>query len=331
MRILITGSTGFVGSHFLRSLSKIYGKDNVHGTGRNKAQVNLLISEGFTVKRGDLLDVKFVQLQLSSYDVYIHCAAKSSIWGTYNSFYKANVLATKNLLNSVSAGSQFVYISSANIYFSYKNRISISEDDKLYLSNYYSQTKRDAELLVLNTSNINTVVLRARAIVGIGDTVVFPRLIRAYQENKLRIVGSGKNQIDFTSISNLGQAVLLCIQKKEVANGSIYNITNGDTIDLWQEIQRMLIALGLTNKLKAIPYKFAYLFAKFQELKTSLKSKEPAMTCYGVAVLNYSISLNINKVKTELAYYPIEDSKQTLNDFINWYKERARLNEKHKA
>ena len=43
------------------------------------------------------------------------------------------------------------------------------------------------------------------------------------------------------------------------------------------------------------------------------------MTCYGVAVLNYSVSLSIGKIKKELAYEPIESSKQTLKCFIDWY------------
>ena len=60
MRILITGATGFVGGHFMRYLSTQYGKDNVHGTGRNKEQAALLNSQGFCVKCGDLLDVDFI-------------------------------------------------------------------------------------------------------------------------------------------------------------------------------------------------------------------------------------------------------------------------------
>mgnify|MGYP006076688949 FL=1 len=332
MKILITGATGFVGGHFIRTMSALYGKENVHGTGRNKEQAAILHAEGFTIKCGDLLDVDFVETHLNSYDVYVHCAAKSSIWGTYESFYEANVHATQNLLNSVPSKSQFIYISSANIYFSYSDRNSISEEDELFLSNSYSNTKRKAELLVLSSPNIVSTILRARAILGIGDTVVFPRLIRAYQENRLRIVGSGKNEIDFTSINNLCHSVVLCIQKKEIANGQVYNITNGDTIVLWDEIKSVLIGLGYDKKLRTIPYVFANLLARFQEFKTSLKSNEPAMTCYGVAVLNYSISLNINKAQTDLGYYPIESSKQTLNDFEGWYKkQQIVLNEKAEA
>lgn len=323
MKILITGATGFVGAHFLINLTAIFGIENVHGTGRNREKCELLRNEGFIIKCGDLNNISFVDSQLIAYDVYIHCAAKSSIWGAYEPFYKANVQATKNLLKVTSTSSQFIYISSANMYFSFTDRTSISEVDDLCLTNAYSKTKREGELLVLNSPNIIPTILRARAIIGIGDTVVFPRLIRAYHENKLRIIGSGKNTIDFTSINNLCQAVLLCIKKKNIAKGKIYNITNGDTIVLWDEINAVLKGLGFTNKLKYIPYNIAYLVARFHELKTSENSEEPAMTCYGVGVLNYSISLNITKAIDELDYIPIENSKKTLSDFVKWYKEVA--------
>ena len=52
-----------------------------------------LSDEGFIIKVGDLVDSEFVNSQLTSYDLIIHCAAKSSVWGSYDTFYKANVVA----------------------------------------------------------------------------------------------------------------------------------------------------------------------------------------------------------------------------------------------
>ena len=50
MKILITGATGFVGGCILQYFSDIYGKENVHGTGRNKFKADNLISNGFNIK-----------------------------------------------------------------------------------------------------------------------------------------------------------------------------------------------------------------------------------------------------------------------------------------
>ena len=183
MKILITGVTGFSGGYILRYLSNIYGIENVHGTGRYLIKAKKLSAEGFTIKVGDLVDSEFVRLKLRSYDLIVHCAAKSSLWGSYNSFYKANVVATKNLLEVIHSEQQLIYISTANIYFNFRNRRSICEDDPLpnAFNNHYASTKYEADQIVLaHYKETIVTVLRPTSIVGLGDTVVFPRLLRAH-------------------------------------------------------------------------------------------------------------------------------------------------------
>ena len=95
MKILITGVTGYAGGYLLRYLSNIYGIENVHGTGRSLSKAKILSDEGFTIKVGDLVDPEFVNSQLTSYDLGVHCAAKSSLWGSYDSFIKPMLLQPK--------------------------------------------------------------------------------------------------------------------------------------------------------------------------------------------------------------------------------------------
>lgn len=323
MKILVTGVTGFLGGQLIQYLNNKYSKEQLVGTGRNIKKAKHLQDLGYNIILGDLSNASFVSENFRNFDCIIHCAAKSSVWGTYESFYDANILSTENLIKVCGPNTQLIYISTANIYFNYSNRINIKESDELpeALSNYYAETKYLAEQIILNaTQQFSRTILRPRAIIGIGDSVVFPRLLKAYDEGKLRMVGNGKNRIDFTSINNLCHAIDLCIGKREPSNNQIYNITNGDTVNLWTVIKEVLSAFGKTKRIISVPYILAYYAAKIQELLNAKKGVEPSITCYGVAVLKYSVSLNIDKIKKELAYEPLESSEQTLREFISWYK-----------
>ena len=322
IKILVTGATGFVGGHLLRYLAYKFGSSNVFGTGRSIVKAKELITQGHSILVGDLSDADFVRDKLSGFDVIVHCAAKSSIWGTYDSFYKANVLATQNILEVLAPEKQIIYISTANIYFDYSDRFDISEKNHRpnAHSNHYATTKYKAERIVIESSDCYTVALRPRAIIGVGDTVVFPRVLKAYKEGRLRMIGKGDNIIDFTSINNLCHAVNLCIENKEKANGEMFNVTNGDTIKLWDQIKLILVQLGHKSDLKSVPYLLAFFSAWFNEIKTCDQDPEPTLTVYGLAVLKYSVTLNIDKIRKNLAYIPVESSTETVSDFIDWYK-----------
>ena len=322
IKILVTGATGFVGGYLLRYLANKFGSSNVFGTGRSKVKAKELIIQGHYILVGDLSDADFVRDKLSGFDVIVHCAAKSSIWGTYDSFYKANVLATQNILEVLASGKQIIYISTANIYFDYSNRFDISEKNPRpnKHSNHYATTKYEAERMVIETSDCFTVALRPRAIIGVGDTVVFPRVLKAYKDGKLRMIGKGDNIIDFTSVNNLCHAVNLCIENKEKADGEIFNVTNGDSIKLWDQIKLILVQLGHKPDLKSVPYTLAFISAWFNEIKTRDQDPEPTLTVYGLAVLKYSVTLSIDKIRKKLGYIPVESSTDTVSDFIDWYK-----------
>ncbi len=326
MRFLVTGATGFAGGQILRYLIKNYPEAQVVGTGRNVQKAKQLEALSIPIIVGDLSDQSFVSSELSGFDCIIHCAAKSSIWGTYDSFHKANICVTENIINVCSDKTHLIYVSSANVYFSYSNKLNIKESDDLpnNFTGYYAETKALSEQLVLNSNlRYHRTVLRPRAIIGLGDTNVFPRVIRAYKDNKLKVVGDGKNKVDFTSINNLCFAVKLCIDKPEIADQKIYNVTDGETVNLWGTMMQILNELNYNKKLTKVPYSVAFLAAKLNEIVGRIKDVEPSITTYGVAVLKYSMSLNIEKIKTDLGYEPQQTTQQTLQDFTKWYKSKS--------
>ena len=119
----------------------------------------------------------------------IHAAALSSPWGKYEEFEKANLHTQQNLIASAKKNwlNKFVFISTPSMYFEMKDKFTVRESDPLpsKFINAYAETKRLAEI-ELEKSDIPYVILRPRALTGRGDTVIMPRLIRAFDEGRLK-------------------------------------------------------------------------------------------------------------------------------------------------
>ncbi|MBL7814240.1 MAG: NAD-dependent epimerase/dehydratase family protein [Saprospiraceae bacterium] len=323
--ILITGATGFIGGRMLEAFIEKYGADAVVGTGRNPSVIAAWQQKGVTIVGGDLSDAAFVASVFQQFPIktVIHVAAKSSPWGSYESFYQSNVVATRHLLEQAQTHgvTRLVYISTPSIYFNYTNRFNVKEDEPIDYPfvNHYTSTKYEAELLVrAYAKHFFTVIFRPRALVGRGDTVIIPRVLHAYHTQRLRIVGDGKNMADFTSVANLCHAAMLAMEAGEPCNGQIFNITDGEPQVLWDFIRFLLQKKGLNDQLKRVPYPLAYGVAWLQErFNTWFKPEvEPALTCYGIGILTYSLTMDISKARDLLGYQPLMNPRESLLEFI---------------
>jgi 2-alkyl-3-oxoalkanoate reductase len=325
--ILITGATGFVGGRMMEAFIAKFGQNQVIGTGRSDKMVKSWAEKGIKIEQGDLSDAQFTNglFEKNSIKTVVHVAAKSSPWGTYESFYQSNVVATRNLLEAAEKNKveRLIYISTPSIYFNFQDRIGVKEDDPIDYEfvNHYTSTKYEAELLVrkyAKEKNLFTVIFRPRAIVGRGDTVIIPRVLKAYEAGKLRIVGDGKNIADFTSVSNLCHAALLAMEADERCNGEIFNITDGNPQNLWDFIGILLKEMDLKTDLKKVPYPLVYSLAFLQEKYNGFfkPDVEPALSCYGVGILRYCLTMDISKARQLLGYEPIMSSKESLLEFV---------------
>ncbi len=324
--ILITGAAGFLGGR----AAKYFGQNKTNrviATSRRAHRKEELESHSCTFVQGDLAHYPFCEELTQGVDVLIHCAALSSPFGLYKNFYTANVLATENLIKAGKKNGlkQFIFISTPSIYFNYEDRFGVKELDVLpgKMVNDYARTKLMAEEIVLaaNCNELNSLALRPRAIIGAEDTVIFPRMLEAYQQGKLKIVGDGKNTCDFTCVRNVIHAIECAMFAPDFAYGEAYNITDGNPTALWPSINYTLKELGLTPPEKKVPLGIALFAASLLEFfaLNFQSTKEPALTKYGIGILAKSMTLDISKARELLKYEPIMSTKDGINEFIQWH------------
>jgi 2-alkyl-3-oxoalkanoate reductase len=326
-KILITGAAGFLGGRTAKHFAQHLKEYTTIGTSRRNSRKNELNTEGVTFIAGDLTNADFCDELTKNVQIVVHCAAFSSPFGEYESFYQSNYVATDCLLKaSIKNGvEKFIFISTPSIYFNYKDRFNVKESDTLpsRMVNHYATTKLMAEELILlhNGHGIETIALRPRAIIGAEDTVIFPRILEAYKQNKLKIVGDGTNICDFTCVRNVIEAILCCINADKQAYGQAYNITDTKPIIFWEALNYALKGLNKQPIVRRIPKNIALFAASIMEFKAQLfKEKEPALTKYSVGILYQNFTLDVSKAKELLHYRPVMTTYEGINEYVEWEK-----------
>ncbi len=319
MNILVTGATGFLGFRVCQMFDK--DKYNIIALGRNRKRGELIRKLGHSFYSCDLIDKKSMEDLFDNVDVVVHSGALSSNWGKQEDFYNTNVIGTQNVIDlSVQAKvKRFVYISSPSVYFKFRHHKNISEEEHISepFPSFYTRSKYQAECLIdkaFKEQNLNTIILRPRAIFGPGDRALLPRLIRVAKNKGLPTIGNGNNMADLTYVDNVVESINCAIYAGESCFGQKYNITNGEPVKLWPFLKEIFEKMDISNSDRKISFPLAYFFAYFLEVSYRVLKleKEPALTRYTVGLLAKTQTLDITKARRELSYCP----KVTLDDGV---------------
>lgn len=311
MKALVTGGGGFLGGVIVRMLREQ--GDQVVSISRSSYPA--LTSLGVEQVQGDLADQAAVLEAAQSCDIIFHVAAKAGIWGSYNDFYQANVTGTGNVLEAcrVHGITQLVYTSSPSVVFD-GNDVEGGNESLPYPDHFeafYPQTKAQAEQLVLqaNSPQLATVSLRPHLIWGPGDNHLVPRIITKGKNGRLRRIGNRPCLVDTVYVDNAARAHLQAAERLapgSVIAGKAYFISNGEPVQLWDMVNRILAAGGVAPVKGSISPKAAYAVGTMCEgiWKLLNLSGEPPMTRFVAKELATAHWFDISAARRDLGYQP---------------------------
>src|SRR5262249_45542861 len=230
---LITGATGFVGSHLAEAC--VARGMHVHALVRPGSDTKLLEKLGVTMHRGDLTDAVAIHQAVEGVQAIVHCAAKVGDWGPVEDYRAVNVDGLRRLLDACNGRplGRFVHISSLGVYPA-RHHYGSDENEPLPESHMdgYTQTKVEAERLALECHRqhgIPVVVLRPGFIYGPRDRWVMPDLLENLRRRRVRWLGGGKGAMNTIYIANLIDAIILALEKPNVV-GKVFNLTDGEFV-----------------------------------------------------------------------------------------------------
>lgn len=250
--ILLTGSSGFLGSYILNFLENENYK---------------VIKVGRSLTSDINLDISLNKLPKINVDYFIHVAGKAHLAPKTEEgkkeFFNVNYIGTNNLLHGLDLTKlkSIIFISTVAVYGKEVGEL-IDEKSPLLGNTPYALSKIKAEQSIINfgkKNNIKTVVLRLPLVTGKNPLGNLSSMIKAIKKGYYYRIGKGQAKKSIISASDIANVIPELFD----LNG-IYNITDINH-PMISEIDT-IIAKKFNKKIKSLPLYLINFIAKIGDL-----------------------------------------------------------------
>lgn len=316
MKILLTGSAGFIGFHTAKTLlgrgDTVIGFDNFcpYYDATLKENRNNILEKfpNFTLIRGNLehvdtLTKAFDRLGTGSGTRVCHLAAQAGVRHSIEhpeEFIQSNIVGFANVIELAKKREVegFVYASSSSVYGNNANEKFSEEDRTDDQVSLYGMTKKSNELhasVYHNLFGMHCTGLRFFTVYGPWgrpDMALFIFTKAVLSGATLPIFGQGKMQRDFTYVDDIVSGIIASLDKNHP--NEVFNLGAGHTEQLMSYVEAVEKACGMEGKKKLFPMQ------QGDVVKTSA---------------------DIAKAKKMLGFQPKTRIAEGVPRFVQWYRE----------
>jgi nucleoside-diphosphate-sugar epimerase len=323
LRVLVTGGGGFLGSAICRQLAAA--DHDVVAFQRSPTPDLQLF--GVRCIPGDITDGPAVFAAASDCDAVVHTAGKAGVWGDPADFRRVNVDGTTNVIDACRRHGigTLVHTSSPSIVHAGGDIGGADESVPVAtrFSAPYPASKAAAEEVVLaaNGGELRTVALRPHLIWGPGDPHFLPRLVHKARGGSLALPGPGK-LVDTIFVDNAAQAHVLALRELAGAarcSGKAYFVTNNEPLPQGEIITRLLAAVGVQVRIRAVPVGLAKAAGAVCEMawRALRLDGEPPVTRFAVEQLATAHWFDTRAAERDFGYRPALTIEEGLEKLRN--------------
>ncbi|MGH7858050.1 MAG: NAD-dependent epimerase/dehydratase family protein [Candidatus Binatia bacterium] len=327
MQVLITGGTGFTGSHVTRRYLE-RGHDVRVLDAKPGRSFDDLRAAGAEILLGSVADRDAVRKATAGCELVQHIAASFRDVNASRAVYRSvNVEGTRIVgEEALRAGvRRVVYCSTEGVHGNVQSPPA-TEEAPIAPEDYYQQTKWEGEVAIREVAaqGLPISILRPTAIYGPGDPERFLMLFRMVRKGRFFIVGDGSATYHPLYIDNLVDAFELAAERPE-AVGETFLV--GDERYLsWNELVPMVAAtLGVEVKIHYLPFRPVWLLSALVEGACRPFGVAPPLFRRRAEMFSHVRAFAIAKARRLLGYQPKVPLEEGLRRTAEWYRANGYL------
>jgi dihydroflavonol-4-reductase len=328
MTTLVTGATGFIGSHLTRLL--VEQGSRVRALVRPTSHLEAIAGlpgNSVEIVRGDLRDTASVAAAVRGVDRVFHVAADYRLWASNpREIYDSNVIGTRNLLEACRASrvERVVYTSSVATIAVPRGGVLPNESTRAELDEMIGHYKRskllaEREVLAAAEAGLPVVVVNPTTPVGPGDWKPTPtgRMIVDFLRG--RMFGYVDTGLNLVPVEDVAAGHLLAAERGQT--GERY-ILGGSNKHLKEIFEALASITGRRAPRLRIPHAVALAFAHGSELVARLRRTEPTVPVDSVRMARHKMFVDGSKAQRELCF-AAGSVDAALERAVRWYVEKG--------
>lgn len=329
MKALVTGPTGFIGSHLVETL--LDGDWEVKALVRETSDTSVFDGLDLELARGDVRDADSLRKAVEGTEIIFHVAALVGEWGAPEDFYDINVKGMENIIEAAAAGgvTRFIDVSSTSVH-GYEGFDNDTEELPYVKTGVlYSDTKLEAEKLVWQAhaeDRIQASTIRPCMVWGPRDRAYMTKIILMCKSRMFSYIDGGNHPAGLAHVRNVCDVIVRAAGNEEAA-GKAFIATDDCDTTVRRVVETLCDELGLKKPFLSIPYGAAKTLGGISEniYRMMGAKKAPPFTRMGVACVGNPLSFDVSRAKKVLGYEPRYRFPQGLHDYLDWFKKEYRI------
>jgi len=326
MRVLVTGASGFIGSHIVERL--VAAGDSVRAFVRPTSDVSYLQELGVELARGDITDPASLPLAMDGIEAVYHAAAAVTDWGPWRLFRSVTIEGTANVLEAAAGAnvSRFLHISTDGVYAHSRLGKPMTEETPLETRfawwDYYRRSKLAAERLVWQyhaERRLAVTAVRPGIVLGERDRVTVPGLA-AYMRGKGAVCwGNGRNRLPCVYAGDVAGACLLAAANPQAA-GQPYNVVSDEAVTQRDLLEAIAEAAGLAPPRRTVPLLLVHAVALVMEVACVATGRRwvPPLRRMPVTMLAAEYREDASRARRELGWRPEVTMGEAVRRCVGW-------------